>query len=261
MTALLALTLNGFREARRNRVTVVAYAFALVLIFSSTFALEITVATFDRVMSDLGLGVMGLIEAALTVFLGTALIPREIERRTVFMVVSKPVSRSTFVVSRYLGNLLTVGFILAVMSVLFLAQLAYNGGETGLGSGVRVPHFVAIWGIFLEAVLLSALCIAFGTASSQMVASVAVVGLYLIGHISEDLYLYAANAKEPVWRYLGKAAYYVLPNFDRVDWKARATYLDPTSFSEVASSTIYVAAYAAFLLVIASAIFERRDFK
>ena len=94
-SALLALVLNGFRESRRNRVTVVIFLFAFVMIFAATFALELTVVTFSRVMTDIGLGVMGLIAVFLSVFLATGLLPREIERRTIFMIVSKPISRSS----------------------------------------------------------------------------------------------------------------------------------------------------------------------
>ncbi|MFL5319158.1 MAG: ABC transporter permease subunit, partial [Myxococcaceae bacterium] len=94
MNGLLPIAWNGFREARRNRVTVVVAAFAVAILLCSTLVSEVTVATFDRVLTDFGLGSMSLIMVFLAIFLSCGVLSREIERRTIFMVVSKPVSRS-----------------------------------------------------------------------------------------------------------------------------------------------------------------------
>jgi len=261
VNGVLSIALNGFREARRNRVTSVLFIFAFVMVFSTTVSVEFTVATFDRVMTDFGLGVIGLISPALTLFLGTALIPREIERRTIFMVVARPVSRSSFLVGRYLGNVMTVEFLVLVMGGLFLAQLQFAGATTTFSSGIHRVHLVAIYGLFLEVVLLSAVCFLFASASSQYVSSLSVTCLYFIGHLSEDLYTFASRSKVDLFRYAGKALYYVLPNFDRLDFKARATYFDPTSNTELLSTTAYAVAYTVLVLLLATQIFERRDFK
>lgn len=261
MNGVLDIALNGFREARRNRVTSVLFVFAFVMVFSTTISVEFTVATFDRVMTDFGLGVIGLISPALTLFLGTALIPREIERRTIFMVVARPISRSSFLVGRYLGNVMTVEFLVLVMGALFLAQLQFAGASATYSTGIHREHLVAIYGLFLEVVLLSAVCFLFASASSQYVSSLSVTCLYFIGHMSEDLYTFANRSKVDLFRYVGKAIYYVLPNFDRLDFKARATYFDPTTNAELLSTTAYTVAYTVLVLLLATQIFERRDFK
>lgn len=261
MNGVIPIALNGFREARRNRITSVLFVFALISVFSTTVSIEFTVATFDRVMTDFGLGVIGILVPALTLFLSTGLIPREIERRTIFMVVAKPVSRSAFVVGRFLGNLVTVGFLLLVMSALFLLQLQVAGAAETFSTGVHREHFVALYGLFLELVLLTAVSFLFATATSQFVASVSATSLYFIGHMAEDLYALANRTKVAPLKVLGNALYYVLPNFDRIDFKARATYFDPTSNAELLSHTVYVVAYASLMLIVATWIFDRRDFK
>jgi Cu-processing system permease protein len=261
VNGVLSIALNGFREARRNRVTSVLFVFAFIMVFSTTVSVEFTVATFDRVMTDFGLGVIGLISPALTLFLGTALIPREIERRTIFMVVARPVSRSAFLVGRYIGNVMTVTFLVGVMGLLFVLQLEFAGASTSYSSGTHREHLVALYGLLLEVVLLTAVCFLFASASSQYVSSLSVTCLYFIGHMSEDLYALAGRSKIELVRIFGKVAYYVLPNFDRLDFKARATYFDPTSNAELLSTTAYVAAYTVLVLVAATQIFERRDFK
>jgi ABC-type transport system involved in multi-copper enzyme maturation permease subunit len=177
------------------------------------------------------------------------------------MVVAKPISRSTFILGRSLGNLMTVGFLLAVMGGLFLVQLQFAGATTTYSTGIHVEHLTAIYGMFLEVVLLTALCFAFAAASSQFVSSLSVTCLYFIGHMAEDLFNYANRSKFVVLKFLGQLLYYVLPNFDRLDWRGRATYLDPTSANEVLASTGYTLAYATILLLVSTWIFERRDFK
>ncbi|MDX2009756.1 MAG: ABC transporter permease [Myxococcaceae bacterium] len=261
MNGIVPIALNGFREARRNRVTLVIFVFALVMVLTVTVSVEFTVATFDRVMTDVGLGVIGLIMPALALFLSTGLIPREIERRTIFMLVARPVSRSAFVLGRYVGNLMTVGFLLLVMALLFIAQLEFSHLTSAFGGGLHVAHVVALYGQLLEVILLTAVAFAFATVSSQYVSSLVATCLYFIGHMAEDLFQLAERSKALPLKVLGKGLYYVLPNFDRLDFKDRATYFDPTSASELLGATAYTAAYAALMLVVATAIFERRDFK
>ncbi len=255
MSGLGALVLNGFRESRRNRVTLVIFLFAFVMIFSATFALELTVATFDRVMTDLGLGVMALISSFLAIFLATGLIPREIERRTIFMVVSKPISRSMFVVGRFLGNMLTLYAVLAMMAVLFFIQL-----EFGHASITR-PHVAAIIGLAFELLVISAFSFLFASMSSQFVASVVSVGLYFLGHLSTDLYQLAERSTNQAMGLFGKAFYYLLPNLDRLDYRPRATYGELTAWSEVGMSAAHAIGYSVVMLVVACLLFERRDFK
>jgi Cu-processing system permease protein len=93
------------------------------------------------------------------------------------------------------------------------------------------------------------------------VTAVASTGLFFLGHLAPDLYVMAEQSKSEVVRAGLKALFYVLPNFDRLDFKARATYLEPTSLAEFAGSGVYALAYSVVLIALACALFERRDFK
>lgn len=255
MNALAALTLNGFREARRNRVTTVVYVFAFILVFSSTVALDMTVATFERVMVDLGLGAMSIIAAFLSVFLASGLIPKEIERRTIFMVLAKPLSRSTFIVGRFLGNLVTVYAITAVMAVLLVLQFVVQDMP------MHETVFASMVGIALQAMVVSSIAFAFASTSSQFITAIASVSLYFLGHLTPDLYTMATRSKVGFLSLVGKALYYVLPNLDRLNFNSRATYHEAVPLSELAGSTVYALGYTAVMLVISATLFVRRDFK
>lgn len=255
MRALLALAMTGFRESRRNRVTVVVGLFAFVMIFSATVALELTVNTFERVMTDVGLGLMNILSVFLAIFLAGSLLPREIERRTIFMVVSKPIGRSTFLVGRLLGNIVTIFFVVLVMAVLFSLQIVAQGGVP------TQAHLAAIYGLMLEVILISCVGFAFASAGSQFVSIVATVGLYFTGHLASDLYRRAMAASSEVLKLVGLAIYYALPNLDRLDFRARATYDVPTPASELLMCTGYTLGYALVAVTVACLLFERRDFK
>jgi Cu-processing system permease protein len=255
MNALAALTLNGFREARRNRVTTIVLVFALVMILFSTVSMSLTVHTFDRVMTDFGLGVMSLISAFLTIFLASGLVPKEIERRTIFMVLAKPLSRTSFIIGRYLGNVLTVSVVTTGMGILLVIQM--------LGQHVE-PHYThgaAIVGLLLQVMLLSAVAFVFAAFSSQFVTAIVSVCIYSIGHLAPDLYTMASRSESAALKWIGLSLYYVIPNLDRLSFTARATYNDPVSLGELGGAAVYALAYSAVMLVLASAIFERRDFK
>jgi Cu-processing system permease protein len=251
---LLALTLAGFREAIRNRVIVVVAVFAIALILLTSVVMNVTVYSLDRVVTDFGLGVMSLILIGLSVFLSVALLSREIERRTVFLVVSRPLSRSQFVIGRYLGMALTLTVLLAVMSLIYATQLLLFGVPPTLAM------LAAIGGLWFELLVISAMGVFFSSFSGPVTATVCVLSLYLIGHWSPDLYTLSANLPA-IPGALARAAYYVLPNLDRLDLKASATYGSPIEAMEFFTSGASAMAWVCLFIGASTFIFQRRDFK
>jgi ABC-type transport system involved in multi-copper enzyme maturation permease subunit len=255
MGAMFALMWNGFREARRNRVTVIVAAFTLVLLLSTSVVMEVTVFTFDRVNTDVGLGVMSLLLVFLAIFLSSAWVPREIERRTIFMVLSKPISRATYLVGRLAGNMLTLAILLVVMSLVFAAELMF------LRSPVTQPIVAALVALFFELLILSSLGFFVSSFSGQIVSAVVVSGLFFAGHLAGDIYRLASRSKVEALQWLGKGVYYLLPNLDRLDLKVQAAYATPVPWGELGASAAYAIAYSTALMVATIAIFQRRDFR
>ena len=254
MRAFAAIALNGFRESIRNRLTVVVAAFAVFLVLFTSVAFQLTVTTLDRTMTDIGIGFISLIAQLLAILLSCGLIPLEINRRTVFFPVSKPVSRTVFFVGRYFGNLIAITFVVAMMFVLFVAQFLYLRGTLGL------PHLNAMLGIIAQVEVISAVGIFFSSFTSQFVSAVVTSAMFFIGHMASEGYALAARASE-VPKAVGLALYYLLPNLDRLDLTARASYMLPTPASEMAGHLTYAAAYTCVLLAAGSGLFERRDFR
>nr|WP_216617982.1 ABC transporter permease [Corallococcus carmarthensis] len=246
---------NGFREARRNRVTVVVGVFAAVVLLSSTLVTEVTVATFDRVLTDFGLGMMSIILVFLTIFLSSSLLSREIERRTIFLVVSKPVSRRQFLLARLAGTMLTLGVLLVAMTLVFLGQLLLFGAD------ITSTQLLAAAGLWFELLVISSVGILFSSFAGPAVSAIATTGMYFTGHLTGELYTLTSRSESDVVRGVGKTVYYLLPNLERVNFRPQATYALPVDAATFLSGVGYSLAWTAVLTALAITIFERRDFR
>ncbi len=255
MTAFWAMAWNGYREARRNRVTVVVGGFAVVMLLSTSLVANVTVWTFDRVLSDFGLSVMSFIEVGLAVYLSCGLLPGEIERRTIFLVVSRPVSRSRFLVARLAGNMLTLLILLVGMGGLMVLMLLV------FHTPVSQAVLVSLVGLAVELLVLSAAGFFFSSFAGQVVSAICTVALYFAGHLSIELWRLADRADGELARKGLRGLFYLLPNLERVNFRPFAAYDLPVPGKMVVEGAAYGIGYATVLVVLACLIFERRDFK
>jgi ABC-type transport system involved in multi-copper enzyme maturation permease subunit len=255
MGQFAALAWNGFREARRNRVTMVVGVFAGVVLLCTSLVTEITINTFARVMTDFGLGSMSIILCMLAVFLSCGLLSREIERRTIFLIVSKPLPRAAFVVARLFGNMLTLTVLLLAMFAIFILELGlYHQPLTQ-------PQVASAAGLWFELWVLSSVGFLLSSFSSQVVSAVVTVGIYFSGHLSADIYNLAMKSKSPVLAVVGKATYYLVPNLERMNFRPMAAYELHVPLKTIVSGSAYGLAYAGIACTLAVLAFERRDFR
>jgi Cu-processing system permease protein len=250
-----AIAYNGFREARRNRVTLVLAFFAALLLLSSSLITDITVFTFDRVLIDIGLGGMSLILVLLAIFLSTGLLSREIERRTIFMVVSKPVSRGLFVVARLAGNMLTLTGLQVLMGALLVVEFLV------LKTAVTWPTLLAMGMLWFELLLLSGLGFLMSSFAGPMTSAFVTVSLFFVGHLSADIYTLARRSKNEALQVLGKVLYYVLPNLERLNLRGEASYGVVVPGKVWVASCLYALGYTGVVLWLAVLLFRRRDFR
>ena len=255
MNGFLALAWNGFREARRNRVTTVVAAFAILLLISSTLVTQVTVHTYDRVLTDFGLSTMAILLVGLAVFLSCGLIPQEIERKTIFLVVSRPMSRSRFLLSRLTGNLISLYLLQLAMTAVFFFELwLYKAPVTS-------AIIASLVGLSAELLVVTAVGFLFSTFSSQLISALITVGIVFAGHLAGDVYRLATKSGSTAIRLVGQGSYYLVPNLDRMNFRDQAALAAEVAASDVLQSVGLALGYAALLLVLATVIFERRDFR
>ena len=250
-----AIALNTFREAVRDKVLYSLVFFAIVMIGGSVLVAELTIGEQDKIIRDVGLAAISIFGLLIAISIGIGLIYKEIERKTIYTIASKPVARWQFLVGKYLGLLATLAVEVLIMSVAFWVTLTFIGAGS---SGAVVS---AIWLTFVEMAVVTAVATLFGCFTSPMLAALFTVGITLIGKWSQDLLVLGQRSESPVVSAVTEIAYRVLPDLSRFDLRTEAAYGLEVEWEYVAYATGYGAAYSAALLVVASLIFRMRDFK
>lgn len=246
---------NGFRETIRDRIFYFVGFFALLLAIALRLLPEISVGTHEKIFLDLGLGAMALLGAIVAIFVGTGLINKEIEKRTVLVLIPKPLSRAELILGKHLGLSAVLTVMLAIMTVIYLALLSLSKISYPLNTILVSQLFLLV-----ELALLIAVAILFGTFTSSILATLFSFGIYLMGHISSNLLKLGALSKNATVESITKTIYLVLPDLERLNLKNQAVYGLLPSSEELVSNALYGILYAALLLSIAILIFSRREF-
>jgi ABC-type transport system involved in multi-copper enzyme maturation permease subunit len=250
-----AIAANGFREVIRDRILYVIGFFAIFLALALRLLPEISVGADGKIFLDLGLAATSLLGAIVAIFVGTGLINKEIEKKTVLVLIPKPISRTEFIVGKHLGLSAVLAAMIAIMTVIYLGMLYWAKIPFSLSSILLSQGF-----LFLELAVLTAVAILFGVFTSSILATLFSFGIYFMGHMSKDLLKLGAITKNENIETLTKSLYLVLPNLERFNLKNDAVYgLLPAS-SELFSTLLYGILYVIFLLTLANLIFARRQF-
>jgi ABC-type transport system involved in multi-copper enzyme maturation permease subunit len=250
-----AIAANGFREVIRDRILYVIGFFAIFLALALRLLPEISVGADGKIFLDLGLAATSLLGAIVAIFVGTGLINKEIEKKTVLVLIPKPISRTEFIVGKHLGLSAVLAVMITIMTIIYLGMLYWAKIPFSLSSILLSQAF-----LFLELAVLTAVAILFGVFTSSILATLFSFGIYFMGHISKDLLKLGAITKNENIETLTKSLYLVLPNLERFNLKNDAVYgLLPAS-SELFSTLLYGILYVVFLLTLANLIFARRQF-
>ena len=250
-----AIAANGFREVIRDRILYFIGFFALLMAFAWRLLPEIAVGTHEKIFLDLGLAAIGLLGVIVAVFVGTGLINKEIDKRTILVLIPKPLSRAEFILGKHLGLSGVLGVMLGVMLVIYLLML--------LGMKVSfqpLPLIVSVFYLGLELILIAAVAIAFGVFTSSILATLMTFGVYLMGHISKDLIQLGIISKNPNILAITKNIYLILPDLERLNFRNEAVYGLLPSADVLIANALYSLVYTGLLLGISILIFSRRQF-
>jgi ABC-type transport system involved in multi-copper enzyme maturation permease subunit len=194
----------------------------------------------------------------IAIFIGIGLVYKEIDKRTIYSLLAKPLTRSEFILGKYSGLCLTLLVNTSVMAVSIALALAYVKGGA---DKMLVSFLPAAYLIFLELMVMTAVALLFSSFSSPALSALMAFFLFVIGSFSADLKLFAATVGSGVLGALAHALYYLLPNLANFNFIAEAAHGRTPGASLVAASTLYAALYVAALLAATVMIFQRRNFK
>ncbi|MEQ9548472.1 MAG: ABC transporter permease [Coleofasciculus sp. G3-WIS-01] len=246
---------NGFQEVIRDRIFYVIGFFALLLVVAIPLLGEVAATTEDKIFMDLGLAVIGVLGVIVAIFVGTGLINKEIEKRTVLVLIPKPISRAELIIGKHLGLLGVLAVLVIAMTAIYLALLSFNGINYPL-----VSLLISALYQFLELSLIVAVALMFGVFTSSILATLLTVGIYLMGHLSRDVLELGKLSENVTLETITQALYLVLPDLSRLNLKNEAVYgLLPSSLTLLGHAA-YAIVYTILLLAIAILIFSRREF-
>lgn len=252
---IAAIAFNTFREAIRDRILYSLLAFALAMLGGSVILSTLSVGGEARIIKDLGLASIGLVGTLIAVFIGVGLVYKEIERRTLYTIITKPIRRVDFIVGKFLGLGLTLAVNVAIMAagLLLLASLI----EARLTWQLLLP--VAL--TFLKLMVVTAIAVLFSTFSTPTLSAIFTLALVVVGSLAEDLKLFASTFGGPVLQTALVTLYLVLPNLATLDVGGRVVHGLPVPAAAAGLAAAYALTYVAALLAAAVWIFQYRDFK
>ena len=255
---ILTIARNAFREAVRDRVLYNLVLFVLLLTAGAIFVGELSAGEEAKIIIDLGLSASLLFGAFISIFVGVGLVYKEIERRTVYAIFSKPVGRGEFLVGKYLGLCLTLLVNILVMGAgVSLALLYVRRGWD--------PIILRIWPaillIYVELMILTAVALLFSSFSSPALSALLTFFVFIFGHFSADLKQLATTMGTGGARWFFAALYYILPNFANYSFITEAGHGVVPEPAVALSALLYALLYIITLLAAATLIFNRRNFK
>lgn len=254
MKPIAVIALNTFRENLRDKILYNLLLFALLLIGASMVLGELTIAEKKKMVFDIGLAAINLVGVVIAVFVGIGLVSREIERRTVYTIMARPINRPQFILGKYCGLALTLLVNITIMLAVYLITLWVNQVELHIG----VLQAVAL--IYVELLLVTAIALFFSTFSSATLSATMTLGLYVVGHFTADLKALAEKSPQAAVKAVTTALYYLCPNLEALNLKGEAAAGLAMGASYLTLTTAYGLLYAAALVTGACFVFQRRDF-
>lgn len=257
LNRVFAIANNAFREVVRDRILYIIGFYVVILTVAIFLLPQLAATTEDKMFLDLGLAVMNVLSLIIAVFVGTGLINKEIEKRTILMLIAKPVSLNEFIVGKYFGLSAVLTLIVFAMSAIHVIFLQLNNISYSATS-------IVINSIFLifQLSLISAIAITWSVFTGSILATALTFAVYLMGNITQDLLKLARISENPGLQRITQGLYLLLPDLSRLDFKNEAVY----GLSALPDTTTlfinagYSLVYSAMLLALAVFIFSRREF-
>jgi ABC-type transport system involved in multi-copper enzyme maturation permease subunit len=262
------IAVSVFRESVRDKVFYNLVLFAVLLVGASYLIGQLTAGQDVKIIKDLGLAATSLFGVFIAIFIGIQLVSKEVERRSIYSLLSKPMTRHELIVGKYLGLVLTLLANVVVMTVALYAVLGIMlwsqpaQAKLALEAPVLDPAMMlATLLIFAELTIVTACALFFSSFSSPMLSAALTFGLYVIGQFNGDLKRFDQVVASRPAAWMARALYYTLPNLAPFDIKAAVVHGRQVAPAYVLLTLGYAVLYVAALLVVTAAVFSRRDFK
>lgn len=250
---ILTIALNTYREAVRDKILYVLLLFAGATILSSKALGYISVGEDMKIVTDISLAAISVFGALISIFVGTSLVYKEIDKRTIYTILSRPIWRFEFILGKYLGLSMLIATVTVIMGLVAGAYILVLGGT------VNFMFAEALLLIFWKLLLLTALSVLLSTLTSPILGAIVVLSSYFIGHATGILMDLPAQFDNSILKEGIAIAYYTIPNLSNFDiWREYANGV-AVPHSYVAWTLVYGTVYTCLLLFLACIAFHDRD--
>ena len=257
MFKVFALALNTFRESIRDRVFYSLLAFAMIMLIFSLVLGYLTIGDEIKIIKDFGLGAISLFGVLIAIFVGISLVYKEMEKRTIYVILANPISRLQFLMGKYLGLSATLLVEVVAMSICLLVLCYIKMKEPVMPWDL----FLAIIPIWLELQLILAVALLFSTFVSPFLSGLFTLAIFVVGHLTQDFRHIAENMENLALQKTADILYYVFPNLEILNYKTRVVHHLEITTGEFLSSLLYATIYTLSLLCLAVLIFQKRDIR
>ncbi len=254
MNKLFAIAGTVYKESLRSKVIISLIIIAVLIIFASLFMSPIALGETERIVKDIGLSSISFFSLLIVLLSGTRLVYQETEKKTIYMIITKPISRARILWGKYLG-LLSVIFTIGIITGLFLLFVVIIA-KCGLNWNLPL----SILFIFLQFVLLSAIAIFFSTFTSPVMSGIFTIMTYIIGFLIKDMAFFIEKTDIIFLKWIIKGIMLIVPNFYYTDIKLQAIHSINISFPYIIFVICYSLIYSLFFMYISTLIFEAKEF-
>jgi len=255
MRAIRAIAVNTFREAIRDRILYLFIGFAIVMVISTKLFGMLTVGDESKIVKDIGLAAMQFFSMLIAVMMSMLLISREVDDRTVFNILSKPVRRWQFILGKYLGLVGIVAANLLLITVILMVMVRIYTGQ------VDPMLIFAAAMTMLEMSVVAAFATLFAVLTRPILGSLMTLAMFIVGHTSADLWMLTRHLPGTFTRAVITVVYYLVPNLERFNFRTEVVHDLPIQPAAVAWAVVYATAFVAVLLILAALRFQTKDLK
>ena len=249
MQKIYLIATNTFREIIRDKILYTIFIFAVLMILSAKSVGTISMKQEAKLTVDFGFAMIEIFNLIITLFIGSSLIFKEVEKKLVYFLFSKPISKTNFILGKFLGLSLVLFVLNLVMSAVFFMM-----------AGFQIVYLLVLSFIFLQALFVLAVILFFSTFTSPIITLFLSFLVYLIGHITINLKLFALYNGGIVFKWFADGIYLIMPNLNLLNLKNQVIYEIVFDSSALITSVVYTFFYIALLLTLTIIIFRKKEF-
>ncbi|OQW47192.1 MAG: hypothetical protein A4S09_15460 [Proteobacteria bacterium SG_bin7] len=254
MNSIFVIAINTFREIIRDRILYGLIVFAILLIGLSLILGELSYVEQARISADFGFVAINISAIIVAVFIGSTLVSRELEQRTIYTLLARPVTRVQFLLGKFLGLFLVNVLVAASLSVLMSIVFYY------LKSPWNLACTLTVYGIMLESMIVLSMTVLFGTITRPMLVVSYSLGIFIIGRSMASLNFFAEKSEDPGFRFFNEILQRIFPNLTKFSWSNYVVVKDQIPYPMILWSTLYAFSWVAICVFISALIFRKKDF-